>query len=67
MKSVSFSFAFLIIAASCLVSSLAFAPQAKMAKTFLNRAPSTTSLNVFDDQERASITRENDAEDFFQT
>jgi hypothetical protein len=67
MKSVSVSFAFLIIAASCLVSSFAFAPKAKMAKTFVNRAPSTTSLNIFDDQERTSLTRDSEPEDFFQT
>ena len=68
MKSVSVSFAFLIIAASCLVSSFAFAPKANMAKTFVNRAPSTTSLNIFDDKpERAALTRESEPEDFFQT
>jgi hypothetical protein len=68
MKSSTATYALLAIAASFVTETRAFAPKAQLAtKTFVGRAPSTTKLNVFDEKERQSLTRDTEPEDYFQT
>jgi hypothetical protein len=68
MKSFTLFFAFLFVALS-LVSTSAFAPKANVAKAFVTngRVTSPVTMNLFDEQERQSLTRESEPEDFFST
>mmetsp|Transcript_89169 Transcript_89169/g.257066 ORF Transcript_89169/g.257066 Transcript_89169/m.257066 type:complete len:103 (-) Transcript_89169:112-420(-) len=62
--SVSFVAA-LLVAVSCLVSTIAFAPK-PLVSVNSNRA--ITHLNIFDgDKERDALTRDSEPEDYFQT
>ena len=68
MKSTIATYALLAIAASFVTETRAFAPRAHLAtKTFVGRVPSPTKLNIFDEQERKSLTRDSEPEDYFQT
>lgn len=67
MKTITLALALVAIS---LVSTTAFVPQLPTQHTFARVAVSKTQVNIFgggDDEERQSLTRDNEPEDFFAT
>lgn len=68
MRSSIGSIAALVVAVSCFVSTTAFAPLpvvSHQSTVTSNRV--STHLNVFDEKERAALTRDSEPDDYFQT
>lgn len=67
MRSTSAILSALLVAISCLVATTAFAPTPIVTQKSATSNRVSTHLNVFDEKERAALTRDSEPEDYFQT